>query len=49
MELNDHKLTNEEFVSEMQEEGLNDSIYVYTPKGDVFRVTNRCNANRLCL
>lgn len=38
MELNDHKLTNEEFVSEMQEEGLNDSIYVYTPKGDVFEL-----------
>ena len=38
MELNDDKISSEEFVNKIKNEVLEDSIYVYTPKGDVFEL-----------
>ncbi|MBQ9014190.1 MAG: bifunctional (p)ppGpp synthetase/guanosine-3',5'-bis(diphosphate) 3'-pyrophosphohydrolase [Bacilli bacterium] len=38
MELNDDKISSEEFVNTIKNEVLEDSIYVYTPKGDVFEL-----------
>ena len=38
IELQDEKLTNEEFVDAVKDEVLNDNIYIYTPKGDVFEL-----------
>ena len=38
MELNDDKVSAEEFVNTVKDEVLGDSIYVYTPKGDVFEL-----------
>ena len=38
MELNDEKVSAEEFVNSVKNEVLGDNIYVYTPKGDVFEL-----------
>ena len=38
IELNEEKLSNEDFVNTVTNEVLNNSIYVYTPKGDVFEL-----------
>ena len=38
MELNDDKVSAEEFVNTVKDEVLGDSIFVYTPKGDVFEL-----------
>ena len=38
MELNDDKISPEEFVNQVKDELLGDNIYVYTPKGDVFEL-----------
>ena len=38
MEINDDKVSAEEFVNTVKDEVLGDSIYVYTPKGDVFEL-----------
>jgi len=38
MEINDEKVSPEEFVNTIKNEVLEDSIYVYTPKGDVFEL-----------
>ena len=38
MELNDDKVSAEDFVNSVKDEVLGDSIYVYTPKGDVFEL-----------
>ena len=38
IELNEEKLTNEEFVNSVKNEVLNNNIYVYTPKGDVIEL-----------
>ena len=38
MELNNEKMSNEEFVHSVKDEVLNNNIYVYSPKGDVFEL-----------
>ena len=38
IELNDEKLSNEDFVNSVKNEVLNNNIYVYTPKGDVIEL-----------
>ncbi len=38
IELNEEKMTNEEFVNSVKNEVLNNNIYVYTPKGDVIEL-----------
>ncbi len=38
MELNEEKMSSEDFVNSVKNEVLNDSIYVFTPKGDVFEL-----------
>ena len=38
MELNDEKVSAEEFVNSVKNEVLGENIYVYTPKGDVFEL-----------
>ena len=38
IELNEEKMTNEDFVNRVKDEVLNNNIYVYTPKGDVFEL-----------
>ncbi len=38
IELRDDKLTSEDFVEKVKNEVLNNNIYVYTPKGDVFEL-----------
>ena len=38
MELNNDKMSNEEFVHSVKDEVLNNNIYVYSPKGDVFEL-----------
>ena len=38
IELNEEKLSSEDFVNTVTNEVLNNSIYVYTPKGDVFEL-----------
>ena len=38
MELNDDKISPEDFVNQVKNEVLGDNIYVYTPKGDVFEL-----------
>ena len=38
MELNDDKISPEDFVNQVKDELLGDNIYVYTPKGDVFEL-----------
>ena len=38
MELNDDKVSPEDFVNQVKDEILGDNIYVYTPKGDVFEL-----------
>lgn len=38
MELKDENLTDEDFVREVQVDGLNNYIYVFTPKGDVIEL-----------
>ena len=38
MELNDDKVSAEDFVNSVKDEVLGDNIYVYTPKGDVFEL-----------
>ncbi len=35
MELNEEKMSSEEFVNSVKDEVLNNNIYVYTPKGDI--------------
>jgi len=38
MELDEEKLTSEEFVNSVKDEILNNNIYVFTPKGDIFEL-----------
>lgn len=38
MELNNDKMSSEEFVNSVKEEVLNQNIYVFTPKGDVIEL-----------
>lgn len=38
IELNEEKMSSEEFVNSVKNELLNDNIYVFTPKGDVFEL-----------
>jgi len=38
MELNEDKMSSEDFVNSVKNEILNDNIYVFTPKGDVFEM-----------
>lgn len=38
MELNEEKMSSEEFVNSVKDEVLNNNIYVYTPKGDVIEL-----------
>jgi len=38
MELESDKMSSEEFVSSVKDEVLNNNIYVFTPKGDVFEM-----------
>ena len=38
IELKDDKLTSEDFIDKVKNEVLNNSIYVYTPKGDVIEM-----------
>lgn len=38
IELNEEKMTNEDFVNKVKDEVLNNNIYVYTPKGDVIEL-----------
>ena len=38
IELNQEKMTNEEFVNSVKEEVLNNNIYLYTPMGDVIEL-----------
>lgn len=38
MELNEEKMSSEEFVNSVKDEVLNNNIYVYTPKGDIFEL-----------
>ena len=40
MELDVEKMSSEEFVNSVKDEILNDNIYVFTPKGDVFELPN---------
>ena len=40
IELKEDKLTSEDFVDKVKKEVLNNSIYVYTPKGDVLELPN---------
>ena len=40
MELDDEKLSSEEFVNSVKDEILNNNIYVFTPKGDIFELPN---------
>lgn len=38
MELNEEKMSSEDFVNSVKNEILNNNIYVFTPKGDVFEL-----------
>ena len=38
IELNEDKMSSEEFVNTVQNEILNNNIYVFTPKGDIFEL-----------
>lgn len=38
MELDEEKLSSEEFVNSVKNEVLNNNIYVFTPKGDIFEL-----------
>lgn len=38
IELNEDKMSTEDFVNSVKNEVLNDNIYVFTPKGDVFEL-----------
>lgn len=38
IELNEDKMSSEDFVNSVKNEVLNDNIYVFTPKGDVFEL-----------
>ena len=38
IELNEDKMSSEEFVNSIRDEVLNNNIYVFTPKGDVFEL-----------
>jgi len=38
MELNEDKMSSEDFVNSVKNEVLSDNIYVFTPKGDVFEL-----------
>lgn len=38
VELNEDKMTSEEFVNSVKNEILNNNIYVFTPKGDIFEL-----------
>ena len=38
IELNEEKMSSEEFVTSIKNDVLNNNIYVYTPKGDVFEL-----------
>lgn len=38
MELNEEKMSSEEFVNSVKDEVLNNNIYVFSPKGDVFEL-----------
>ncbi len=38
IELNNEKMSNEDFVNSVKDEVLNNNIYVYTPKGDVIEL-----------
>jgi len=38
MELNEDKMSSEDFVNSVKNEVLNDNIYVFSPKGDVFEL-----------
>lgn len=38
IELNDEKMSSEDFVNSVKNEILNNNIYVFTPKGDVFEL-----------
>ncbi len=40
MELEKDKMSSEDFVSSVKDEVLNNNIYVFTPKGDVFELPN---------
>ncbi len=40
IELNEKELGAEDFVNKVKDEVLNNNIYVYTPKGDVFELPN---------
>ncbi len=40
MELSEDKMSNEDFVSSVQDEILNNNIYVFTPKGDIIELPN---------
>lgn len=40
MELDVEKMSSEEFVNSVKDEILNDNIYIFTPKGDVFELPN---------
>ena len=40
MELDEEKLSSEEFVNSVKDEILNNNIYVFTPKGDIFELPN---------
>lgn len=39
IDLNNDKMSSEEFVNSVKDEVLNNNIYVFTPKGDVFELT----------
>lgn len=38
IELNEDKMSSEDFVNSVKNEVLNDNIYVFTPKGDIFEL-----------
>lgn len=38
IELNEEKMSTEEFITSVKDEVLNNNIYVFTPKGDVFEL-----------
>ena len=40
IELNEEKLSSEDFVNSVKDEVLNNNIYCFTPKGDVFELPN---------
>ena len=40
MELDEEQLSSEEFVNSVKDEILNNNIYVFTPKGDIFELPN---------